>query len=104
MLREAVRNEERRRDAVTDLAAEVTVRELRARESCGSAGSGHRDAVPGRCGFPQRTAASRDARGAGLGCDAEELLQVLAGDQAPSADLGIGQVAAAHLVVQQVAG
>jgi hypothetical protein len=29
---------------------------------------------------------------------------VLAGDQPPSADLDVGQVAAAHLVVQQVAG
>jgi hypothetical protein len=104
MLREAVRNEKGRRDAVTDLAAEVTVCELTTCEPCGSAGNGQGDAVPGRCAWPQRTAASRDARGAGLGCDAEELVQVLAGDQAPSADLGIGQVAAAHLVVQQVAG
>ena len=43
-------------------------------------------------------------RVAGLGGDAEELLQVLAGDQAPPADLDVGQVAAAHLVVEQVAG
>ena len=43
-------------------------------------------------------------RVAGLGGDAEELLQVLEGDQPPPADLDVGQVAAAHLVVQQVAG
>ena len=43
-------------------------------------------------------------RVAGLGGDAEELLQMLAGDQAPPADLDVGQVAAAHLVVEQVAG
>ena len=29
---------------------------------------------------------------------------MLAGDQAPPADLDVGQVAAAHLVVEQVAG
>ena len=40
----------------------------------------------------------------GLGGDAEELLQVLEGDQAVPADLDVGQVAAAHLVVEQVAG
>jgi hypothetical protein len=43
-------------------------------------------------------------RVAGLRRDAEELLQVLAGDQAAPADLDGGQVAAAHLVVEQVAG
>ena len=40
----------------------------------------------------------------GPGGDAEELLEVLAGDQAAPADLEVVQVAAAHLVVQQVAG
>ena len=39
-----------------------------------------------------------------LGGDAEELVQVLAGDQPPPADFDVGQVAAAHLVVEQVAG
>ena len=39
-----------------------------------------------------------------LGSDAEELVQVLAGDQAAPADFDVGQVAAAHLVVEQVAG
>ena len=43
-------------------------------------------------------------RVAALGGDAEELLQVLAGDQAPPADFDVGQVAAAHLVIEQVAG
>jgi hypothetical protein len=32
------------------------------------------------------------------------LLQVAAGDQAPSAGLDIGQIATAHLAMQQVAG
>jgi hypothetical protein len=32
------------------------------------------------------------------------LLQVAAGDQAPSADLGPGQIATAHLAIQKVAG
>jgi hypothetical protein len=36
--------------------------------------------------------------------DREELLEVLARDQAAPADLEIGQVPAAHLVVEQVAG
>src|ERR1700730_7794087 len=40
----------------------------------------------------------------GLGGDAGELPQVLTGDQVPPADLDVGQVAAAHLVVEQVAG
>src|SRR5438552_8498400 len=43
-------------------------------------------------------------RVSGLRGDAEELLQMLTGDQAASADLDVGQVAAAHLVVEQVAG
>jgi len=43
-------------------------------------------------------------RAATLGTDAEESLHVLAGDQAPSGDLDGGQVAAAHLVIQQLAG
>jgi len=38
-----------------------------------------------------------------LGGDAEELLQVLEGDQPTPAYLDVGQVAAAHLVVEQVA-
>jgi hypothetical protein len=32
------------------------------------------------------------------------LLQVVAGDEPTSADFHVGQIAAAHLVVQQVAG
>src|SRR6516225_215518 len=49
--------------------------------------------------------AGRDAAGsAGAGGDGEELLEVLASDEAPSADLPVGQVAYAHLVVEQVAG
>jgi hypothetical protein len=32
------------------------------------------------------------------------LLQVAAGDQAPPADRNIGQIATAHLVMQQIAG
>jgi len=35
---------------------------------------------------------------------AGELLQVAAGDESASADLDAGQVAAANLVIQQVAG
>ena len=62
----------------------------------------------GGCG-PGGGAGLRSGLGVGhrvavLGGDAEELLQVLAGDQAPPADLDVGQVAAAHLVVEQVAG
>ena len=38
------------------------------------------------------------------GGEPKELPQVLTGDQAPPADLDVGQVAAAHLVVEQVAG
>jgi hypothetical protein len=41
---------------------------------------------------------------AASGSDAEEVLQVAAGDQAPSAGLGAGQIAKAHLAMQQVAG
>ena len=37
-----------------------------------------------------------------LGGEAEELLQVLAGDEPPPADLDVGQIAAAHLVIEQV--
>ena len=48
--------------------------------------------------------AGRGSSGRCVGGDGEELLEVLAGDQAPSADLDVGQVAVAHLVVQQVAG
>jgi hypothetical protein len=35
---------------------------------------------------------------------AEELLQVMAGDEPASANLDVGQVTTAHLVVEQVAG
>jgi hypothetical protein len=35
---------------------------------------------------------------------AEELLHVMTGDKPTSADLYMGQIATAHLVVQQVAG
>jgi len=38
-----------------------------------------------------------------LGRDAQKLLEMLAGDDAAPADLGIRQVPAAHLVVEQVA-
>ena len=45
---------------------------------------------------------------AGAGCssggDLEELLEVLAGDEPASADFDGGEVAAAHLVIEQVAG
>jgi hypothetical protein len=39
-----------------------------------------------------------------LGANAEELLEVLAGDQAPSADLDVVEVPASHLVIKQVSG
>src|SRR6266567_5222729 len=39
-----------------------------------------------------------------LGGDAEELVQVLAGDQPSPADFDVGEVAASHLAVEQVAG
>jgi hypothetical protein len=39
-----------------------------------------------------------------LRSEAEELLQVLAGNDAAPADLDVRQVPAAHLVVEQVAG
>ena len=38
------------------------------------------------------------------GCNTQELLKVLAGDEPPSADLHVGQVPAPHLVIQQVPG
>jgi len=47
----------------------------------------------------------RHARGCSVpGGVARELLQVVAGDEPASADLDAGQVAAANLVIQQVAG
>ena len=61
------------------------------------------------CTRPGGGAGLRSGLGVGhrvavLGGDAEELLQVLAGDQASPANLDVGQVAAAHLVVEQVTG
>jgi hypothetical protein len=43
-------------------------------------------------------------RVAASGSDAEELRQVLAGDQLPSVDLETGQIAKAHLLMEQAAG
>jgi hypothetical protein len=43
-------------------------------------------------------------RVAASGSDAGELRQVLAGDQLPSADLEMGQIAKAHLLMEQAAG
>jgi hypothetical protein len=68
--------------------------------TCGGRGCGARPGggtwLPWDLGVGHRVAAS--------GSDAEEVLQVAAGDQAPSADLGTGQIAAAHLAIWQVAG
>jgi hypothetical protein len=36
--------------------------------------------------------------------DAEELRQVLVGDQLPSVDVEMGQIAKAHLLMEQAAG
>ena len=58
---------------------------------------GPRARSSGSAGLPSGFGVSH--RLAALGGDAEELLQVLAGDQATPADLDVGQVAAAHLVV-----
>ena len=60
----------------------------------------------GRRGYDkaERRAAAGNGRSGRLGGDAEELLQVLAGDEPPPADLDVGQVPAAHLVIEQVAG
>ena len=44
----------------------------------------------------------RDGKSGRLGGEAEKLLQVLAGDEAPPADLDVGQVAAAHLVMRRI--
>jgi hypothetical protein len=49
------------------------------------------------CGPPAGWAAA-------LGGEAGELLQVLAGAEATSADFDVGQVASAPLVIEQVAG
>jgi hypothetical protein len=38
------------------------------------------------------------------GCNAQELLQVLPGDEPPSADLQVRQIPAPHLVIQQIPG
>jgi hypothetical protein len=43
-------------------------------------------------------------RVAASGSDAEEVRQVLAGDQLPSAGLETGQMAKAHLLMEQAAG
>jgi hypothetical protein len=43
-------------------------------------------------------------RVAASGSDAEELRQVLAGDQLPSVDLETGQIAKAYLLMEQAAG
>jgi hypothetical protein len=43
-------------------------------------------------------------RVAASGSDAEELRQGLAGDQLPSVDFEMGQIAKAHLLMEQAAG
>jgi len=52
--------------------------------------------LPWDLGVGHRVAAS--------GSDAEELRQLLAGDQLPSVDLETGQIAKAHLLMEQAAG
>jgi hypothetical protein len=41
-------------------------------------------------------------RVAASGSNAEKLLQMVAGDQAPSADLDMGQIAKVHLAIQLI--
>ena len=64
-------------------------------------------ALPRRGGWPacdQGTVASVSPQTRGSGRTCEEGFEVLAGDDAAAADLQVGQLAGAHLVIEQVAG
>jgi hypothetical protein len=65
---------------------------------------GYQRTAVARTENPGRSARPRSVRSCLHGSIAEELLQVMAGDESASADFDVGQVAATHLVVKQVAG